>query len=175
MNVQTPANRSTAVCFLRRSEGEIAFTYYATDAGGAPDVLNGNFQERRAAKLASRPSSELSFVTEMLAEKRVPEATLSVSLIDQDSVWVGFIYQDTLFVRASSWKTVDVRESIMAVMELAETLECENVAFCVPKTANEAQHLIRDLLMVGFELIHPAFKQLGASVQEKYICVGMEA
>jgi hypothetical protein len=46
----------------------------------------------------------------MLAEKRVPEATLSVSLIDQDSVWVGFIYQDTLFVRASSWKTVDVRE-----------------------------------------------------------------
>lgn len=34
MNVQTPANRSTAVCFLRRSEGEIAFSYYATDAGG---------------------------------------------------------------------------------------------------------------------------------------------
>jgi hypothetical protein len=69
----------------------------------------------------------------------------------------------------------NIDDSIMAVMELAETLECENVAFCVPKTANEAQHLIRDLLMVGFELIHPAFKQLGASVQEKYICVGMEA
>jgi hypothetical protein len=53
---------------------------------------------------------ELAFVTEMLAEKRVPEATLSVNLIDQDSIWVGFIVEDTLFVRASSWSNVDVRE-----------------------------------------------------------------
>jgi len=142
---------------------------------GAPDVLNNGFsKERRATELAARPSLELAFVTEMLAEKRVPEATLSVSLIDQDSVWVGFISQDTLFVRASSWTNVDVRESVMAVMELAEMLECSNVALCAIKSANQVQLLIHDLLLVGFELIHPECMQLDQSVQEKYICVGME-
>jgi len=110
----------------------------------------------------------------MLAEKRVPEATLSVSLIDQDSVLVGFICQRTLFVRASSWTNVDVRESIMAVMELGELLECSNVALCVTRSAQHAQSLVHDLLLVGFELIHPQCMQLDPSVQERYICVGME-
>jgi hypothetical protein len=78
---------------------------------GAPDVLNYGFPiERRANELATRLSLEQAFVREMLAEERVPEATLSVSLIDQDSVWVGFIHQHTLYVRASSWTMVDVRE-----------------------------------------------------------------
>jgi hypothetical protein len=62
----------------------------------------------------------------------------------------------------------------MAVMELAERLECSNVALCVAKGANQVQPLIHDLLLVGFELIHPQFLQLGSSVQEKYLCVGME-
>lgn len=64
--------------------------------------------------------------------------------------------------------------SVMAVMELAERLECSNVALCVAKEANQVQPLIHDLLLVGFELIHPQFLQLGSSVQEKYLCVGME-
>ncbi|CAO3672618.1 unnamed protein product [Umbelopsis ramanniana] len=110
----------------------------------------------------------------MLAEERVPEATLSVSLIDQDSVWVGFIHQHTLYVRASSWTIVDVRESIMAVMELAESLECQNVALCVPKTANQIQPFVHDLLLVGFELIHPQAMQLKPSVKSNYVCLGME-
>jgi hypothetical protein len=62
----------------------------------------------------------------------------------------------------------------MAVMELAESLECENVALCVPKTANQIQPFIHDLILVGFELIHPQAMQLESSVQTNYICVGME-
>jgi len=139
---------------------------------GAPDVLYGNLLERRASELAARPSSELAFVREMLAEKRIPEATFSVSLIDQDNLWVGFIYHGTLFVRASKLKTMNVRESIMAVMELAETLECSNIALCLPKITS--QSLIHDLILIGFELIHSQFMQIGSTLEEKYICIGME-
>ena len=64
--------------------------------------------------------------------------------------------------------------SIMAVMELAESLECQNVALCVPKTANQIQPFVHDLLLVGFELIHPQAMQLKPSVKSNYVCLGME-
>jgi len=58
-----------------------------------------------------------------------------------------------MFVEAggSTWQD-GFRECVIAIMELAELLECVNVVMCVGKTEGD---LMRSFVYAGFEMIHP--------------------
>jgi len=117
------------------------------------------------------------------------EATLTITTHDDDhNIWSGFLLSadqnqndsacpsPTLVLRGGNWDTVDLRESIVAVLELADTLQCGRVIVCLPRKssdhAGDLKRLIHDFMYVGFEVVSQPFGMI--ENKENYIMVGAE-
>jgi len=115
------------------------------------------------------------------------EATLTITTHDDDhNIWSGFLLSPdqnnsttpstTLVLRGGNWDTVDLRESIVAVLELADTLQCGKVVVCLPRKSSDRsadlKRLIHDFVYVGFEIVSQPFGMI--ENKENYIIVGAE-
>ncbi|RUS20999.1 LOW QUALITY PROTEIN: hypothetical protein BC937DRAFT_93878 [Endogone sp. FLAS-F59071] len=191
-----------AVCVSRRSTGGVELYYYSTfdGKGGAPDApharnepggvrfpTRGRLADAETRKEENRNSV---FVAEILGKSGLDtkadgagasfppgvEATLTItSQREQTSVWCGFIKEGRLILRGGYWDEIDMRESIIAVLELAETFACTDVIVCIRRDDSRLSNLIHDFLYVGFEPVLPGMP-LGAGLggEDIYIRVGME-
>jgi len=118
------------------------------------------------------------------------EATLTITAHDDErNIWSGFLLSadqnnsaadaasgPSLILRGGTWDTVDLRESIVAVLELADILQCANVVVCLPRKSSDRaadlNRLIHDFMYVGFEVVTQPFGVIGN--RDKYIMVGAE-
>jgi len=115
------------------------------------------------------------------------EATLTITTHEDDhNIWSGFLLSTdqnnstttspTLVLRGGNWDTVDLRESIVAVLELADTLQCGSVVVCLPRKSSDRaadlKRLIHDFMYVGFEIVSQPFGTI--EDKENYIMVGAE-
>jgi len=118
------------------------------------------------------------------------DATLTITTHDDErNIWSGFLLSadqnnsaapaaagPTLVLRGGNWDTVDLRESIVAVLELADILECASVVVCLPRKfsdrAADLKRLIHDFMYVGFEVVSQPFGVIGN--KDMYIMVGAE-
>ncbi|RUP50432.1 hypothetical protein BC936DRAFT_139074 [Jimgerdemannia flammicorona] len=104
------------------------------------------------------------------------DATLTItSQREQQNVWSGFLKDGRLILRGGGWDDVDMRESIVAVLELAETFACTDVIIYLPRNDPDITRLVHDFLYIGFEPVMPGMP-LGAGLggEAKYVRVGME-
>ncbi|CAG8527908.1 11151_t:CDS:2 [Ambispora leptoticha] len=86
--------------------------------------------------------------------------------------WKGFVMNETLFLKGSGLGDVDLRESIVAVLELAEEcLKCCSLVVCLDKKDPQLTTLIRTFMYVGFESCDP---RVFNHDTEKFMLVGME-
>jgi len=84
-------------------------------------------------------------------------------------VWIGCVTNGTMFVEVPAdnvWQN-EFRECVIAVMEMAELLECHTVVICVAKTAVD---LMRSFMYAGFEMVHPDMY----CHKEDYVLLGCE-
>jgi len=89
--------------------------------------------------------------------------------------WNGYIaVNGQMFVQVGSggsgsggvWQD-EFRLCVMAVMEMAELLECESMVMCVDKGDKD---LVRSFMYAGFELVHPDVY----GHKEGYVLLGCE-
>jgi len=104
------------------------------------------------------------------------EATLTISSQrNQTNVWCGFIKQGRLILRGGYWEEIDMRESITAILELAETFVCTDVIVCIRRDDPRLTSLIHDFLYIGFEPVLPGMPPgAGLGGEDAYVRVGME-
>ncbi|ORZ26954.1 hypothetical protein BCR41DRAFT_419384 [Lobosporangium transversale] len=104
--------------------------------------------------------------------KRV-DATLTITSNDSKrNTWLGFRSKKALFLKGNGWDDMDIRESVVAALELAdEQLGCEKVYLCLEKSNPDLANLVRTLLYASFEVVHPGVL---ANADPKYLVLGME-
>ncbi|KAG9306225.1 hypothetical protein G9A89_016129 [Geosiphon pyriformis] len=86
--------------------------------------------------------------------------------------WEGFVMNGTLFLKGNGLDNVDLRESIVAVLELAEEcLKCRSLVVCLEKNDPQLANLIRTFMYIGFETCIP---NIFDHDNERFMLVGME-
>ncbi|KAG0057521.1 hypothetical protein BGZ83_009160 [Gryganskiella cystojenkinii] len=101
------------------------------------------------------------------------DATLTITSTDSKmNTWLGFKSQGALYLRGNGWNDMDIRESVVAALDLAEEqLNCHTVYLCLEKTNEDLAKLVRALMYAGFEVVHPGVL---AHADPKYLVLGME-
>lgn len=105
------------------------------------------------------------------------DTTVTISLrMEQINIWCGFILErqdgeKTIVLKGDVWEDTSLRESIVAVLELAECLECENIIVCLEKDRRELSCLVHDFMYIGFELVNPLLQNCLKT--DEYVLVGM--
>ncbi|CAB4404935.1 unnamed protein product [Rhizophagus irregularis] len=92
---------------------------------------------------------------------------------DTTPTWSGIIKNNTLFLRVSSLEYDSLKESIVAVIELAEELlKCDTLVICLDRNDKNSSlsTLIRSFFYFGFELVPPGTY----NHSNEFILVGME-
>ncbi|KAG0200529.1 hypothetical protein BGX28_006434 [Mortierella sp. GBA30] len=105
--------------------------------------------------------------------KRTVDATLTITSNDSKmNTWFGFKSEGALFLRGNGWDDMDIRESVVAALDLAEEqLGCTVVYLCLEKSNPCISKLVRALMYAGFEVVHPGVL---ARADPKYLVVGMQ-
>ncbi|KAF9957449.1 hypothetical protein BGZ72_001826 [Mortierella alpina] len=103
----------------------------------------------------------------------VVDATLTITSNDSKmNTWFGFKSEGALYLRGNGWDDMDIRESVVAALDLAEEqLECTVVYLCLEKSNPHLSKLVRALMYAGFEAVHPGVL---AHADSKYLVLGME-
>ncbi|KAF9917514.1 hypothetical protein BX616_000773 [Lobosporangium transversale] len=85
--------------------------------------------------------------------KRV-DATLTITSNDSKrNTWLGFRSKKALFLKGNGWDDMDIRESVVAALELAdEQLGCEKVYLCLEKSNPDLANADPKYLVLGMEL-----------------------
>ncbi|KAG0210039.1 hypothetical protein BGX28_009716 [Mortierella sp. GBA30] len=101
------------------------------------------------------------------------DATLKITSNDQNmSTWFGFVSEGALFLRGNGWDDMDIRESVVAALDLAEEqLGCQAIYLCLEKSNPNLAKLVRTLMYAGFEMVHPGVLP---DADPKYLVVGMD-
>ncbi|KAF8963066.1 hypothetical protein BGZ46_001052 [Entomortierella lignicola] len=101
------------------------------------------------------------------------EATLTITSNDSNmNTWFGFVSEGALFLRGDGWADMDIRESVVAALDLAEEqLGCQSVHLCLEKSNPGLAKLVRTLMYAGFEMVHP---DVHANADPKYLILGMD-
>ncbi|KAF9937308.1 hypothetical protein BGZ67_001402 [Mortierella alpina] len=101
------------------------------------------------------------------------DATLTITSNDSKmNTWLGFKSEGALYLRGNGWDDMDIRESVVAALDLAEEqLECTVVYLCLEKSNPHLSKLVRALMYAGFEAVHPGVLPHADS---KYLVLGME-
>ncbi|KAG0261109.1 hypothetical protein BG011_001361 [Mortierella polycephala] len=190
-----------AICFSDdTSKG--AQCYWRAEASGVPDIpindcatmltgLSGS-GAREQSRQVGISEENASFVREMKfysssidddtahphgadedTRKKV-DATLTITSNDSKmNTWFGFKSEGALFLRGNGWDAMDIRDSVVAALDLAEEqLECELVYLCLEKSnVYLVEELVRALMYAGFEVVHPGVLP---HADPKYLVLGME-
>ncbi|KAF9178680.1 Ornithine decarboxylase antizyme 2 [Haplosporangium sp. Z 767] len=106
------------------------------------------------------------------ARKKV-DTTLTITSNDSKmNTWFGFKSEGALYLKGNGWDDMDIRESVVAALDLAEEqLECELVYLCLEKNNVYLEKLVRALMYAGFEVVHPGVLP---HADPKYLVLGME-
>ncbi|KAF9162206.1 hypothetical protein DFQ26_003745 [Actinomortierella ambigua] len=113
--------------------------------------------------------------TAAISQNALPVEVLTTLTItsndDKKNVWYGFIADDALFLRGDGWGDMEIRESIVAVLELAEEqLGCEKVYLCLEKGHPDLADLVRALMYADFQMVHPSVLP---NADPKYLVLGI--
>ncbi|CAG8588067.1 11693_t:CDS:2 [Ambispora gerdemannii] len=158
--------------------------------GGAPDMTPELFMNTTQGLLAHKSGSFMGSSGGLnlsnsstkggseLFRTGIPSASIDMILTivsaqpKSEYAWKGFVVNETLFLKGSGLENVDLRESIVAVLELAEEcLKCRSLVVCLNKKDPQLTTLIRTFMYVGFEACAP---QVFDHDTEKFMLVGME-
>jgi len=101
------------------------------------------------------------------------DARLTITSTDSKmNTWFGFVSDDVLFLRGNGWEDMEIRESVVAALDLAEEqLGCKTVHLCLEKANPNLAKLVRTLMYAGFEMVHPAVLP---NANPKYLVMGMD-
>ncbi|KAH7051597.1 acyl-CoA N-acyltransferase [Linnemannia elongata] len=102
------------------------------------------------------------------------DARLTITSNDSNNMntWYGFVSEGALFLRGNGWDDMDIRESVVAALDLAEEqLGCQTVHLCLEKSNPNLAKLVRTLMYAGFEMVHP---DVLAHADPKYLVLGMD-
>ncbi|KAF9082461.1 hypothetical protein BGX23_012451 [Mortierella sp. AD031] len=101
------------------------------------------------------------------------DARLTITSNDSSmNTWYGFVSEGALFLRGNGWDEMDIRESVVAALDLAEEqLGCQTVHLCLEKSNPNLAKLVRTLMYAGFEMVHP---DVLAHADPKYLVLGMD-
>ncbi|KAI7823178.1 acyl-CoA N-acyltransferase [Gamsiella multidivaricata] len=101
------------------------------------------------------------------------DAKLTITSSDAKmNTWFGFVSEGALFLRGDGWDDMDIRESVVAALDLAEEqLGCQSVHLCLEKSNPNLAKLARTLMYAGFEMVHPGAL---AHADPKYLVLGMD-
>ncbi|KAK3844018.1 MAG: hypothetical protein J3R72DRAFT_439597 [Linnemannia gamsii] len=101
------------------------------------------------------------------------DATLTITSNDAKmNTWFGFKSEGALYLRGNGWDDMDIRESVVAALDLAEEqLECTVVYLCLEKSNPHIKDLVRALMYAGFEMVLPGIM---AHADDKYHVLGIE-
>ncbi|GJJ73640.1 hypothetical protein EMPS_05998 [Entomortierella parvispora] len=101
------------------------------------------------------------------------DARLTITSTDSKmNTWFGFVSEGALFLRGNGWDDMDIRESVVAALDLAEEqLGCQTVLLCLEKNDPSIAKLVRTLMYAGFEMVHPAVLP---NANPKYLVMGMD-
>ncbi|KAK5815847.1 hypothetical protein F5H01DRAFT_196319 [Linnemannia elongata] len=101
------------------------------------------------------------------------DATLTItSNDDKMNTWFGFKSGGALYLRGDGWDDMDIRESIVAALELAEEqLECTSVYLCLEKSNPHITQLTHALLYATFQLVTPGVLP---HADPKYLVMGID-
>ncbi|KAF9310230.1 hypothetical protein BGZ91_007148 [Linnemannia elongata] len=165
----TPAQRSMnpgvlAICLTNESSGAANCYVYSTspldDADHPPPTYNSGI------------GGTEGFGDEFDIQTRV-DATLTItSNDDKMNTWFGFKSGGALYLRGDGWDDMDIRESIVAALELAEEqLECTSVYLCLEKSNPHITQLTHALLYATFQLVTPGVLP---HADPKYLVMGID-
>ncbi|KAI8598347.1 acyl-CoA N-acyltransferase [Dissophora ornata] len=118
------------------------------------------------------PIMSLETEEEELKDVKI-DATLMITSNDSKmNTWFGFVSEGALFLRGNGWDDMDIRESVVAALDLAEEqLGCQAVYLCLEKSNPNLAKLVRTLMYAGFEMVHPGVL---AHADPKYLVLGMD-
>ncbi|EXX73325.1 hypothetical protein RhiirA5_349783 [Rhizophagus irregularis] len=144
---------------------------WARRLGGVPDttpdfLLNPSNPSRNLRNLEGIFRHPIKIDRELRELIIIPEK-------DTTPTWSGIIKNNTLFLRVSSLEYDSLKESIVAVIELAEELlKCDTLVICLDRNDKNSSlsTLIRSFFYFGFELVPPGTY----NHSNEFILVGME-
>ncbi|KAF9192549.1 hypothetical protein BGZ51_005346 [Haplosporangium sp. Z 767] len=121
---------------------------------------------------AVHPPNRLKKEEEELKDVKI-DATLTITSNDSKmNTWFGFVSEGSLFLKGNGWDDMDIRESVVAALDLAEEqLGCEAIHLCLDKSNPNLAKLVRTLMYVGFEMVHPSVLP---HADPKYLVLGMD-
>ncbi|KAG0252144.1 hypothetical protein BG011_007185 [Mortierella polycephala] len=121
---------------------------------------------------AVHPPNRLEKEEEELKDVKI-DATLTITSNDSEmNTWFGFVSEGSLFLKGNGWDDMDIRESVVAALDLAEEqLGCEAIHLCLDKGNPNLAKLVRTLMYVGFEMVHPSVLR---HADPKYLVLGMD-
>lgn len=121
---------------------------------------------------AVQPPTNRVEMGEELKDVKV-DAKLTITSNDSKmNTWYGFVSEGALFLRGNGWDDMDIRESVVAALDLAEErLGCQAVYLCLEKNNSNLTKLVRTLMYAGFEMVHPGVL---SHADPKYLVLGMD-
>jgi len=100
------------------------------------------------------------------------DARLTITSTDSNNTWFGFVSEGALFLRGNGWEDMEIRESVVAALDLAEEqLGCKTIHLCLEKANPNLAKLVRTLMYAGFEMVHPTVLP---NANPKYLVMGMD-
>ncbi|KAF9907490.1 hypothetical protein EC991_010871 [Linnemannia zychae] len=129
------------------------------------DTVQPPFHNKSIDRLEKKDEEELKDVK--------IDARLTITSNDSNmNTWYGFVSEGALFLRGNGWDEMDIRESVVAALDLAEEqLGCQTVHLCLEKSNSNLAKLVRTLMYAGFEMVHP---DVLAHADPKYLVLGMD-
>ncbi|KAF9347140.1 hypothetical protein BGX26_001365 [Mortierella sp. AD094] len=168
-----------AVCFVDEASRGTNCYVYSTCLGGSEAC-------RQSRQVGISEEQTASFVREMKHSSSIDDdvahpnsvvkmvdATLTITSNDSKrNTWFGFKSEGALFLRGNGWDDMDIRESVVAALDLAEEqLGCETVYLCLEKSNPHLEKLVRALMYAGFEVVTPGVLE---HADPKYLVLGVE-
>ncbi|KAF9574102.1 hypothetical protein EC968_007354 [Mortierella alpina] len=156
-------------CELRRQVGvsEAETSSFVTEMKKSRASTNDDavHPPRTVNCLDNKPETELKDVK--------IDATLMITSNDQNmNTWFGFVSDGALFLKGNGWDSTDIRESVVAALDLAEEqLGCQALYLCLEKSNPNLTTLVRTLMYAGFEMVHPSVLP---DADPKYLVLGMD-
>ncbi|KAF9358206.1 hypothetical protein BGX34_009026 [Mortierella sp. NVP85] len=118
------------------------------------------------------PTDRLELEAEEMKDVKI-DAKLTITSNDSKmNTWYGFVSEGALFLKGNGWDDMDIRESVVAALDLAEEqLGCQTVYLCLEKSNPNLTKLVRTLMYAGFEMVHPSVLP---HADPKYLVLGMD-
>ena len=155
-------------CELRRQAGvsEVETSSFVTDMKKSRALVNDDaVHPTKLMNRLDKPENESKDVK--------IDATLMITSNDQNmNTWFGFVSEGALFLKGNGWDSTDIRESVVAALDLAEEqLGCQALYLCLEKSNPNLATLVRTLMYAGFEMVHPSVLP---DADPKYLVLGMD-